>query len=206
MDSIDIVNEKNKKTGSVSLPAVVAEKVNKAVLYQAVKTFLAGKHHGTVDTKTRAEVNRTSKKVYKQKGTGGARHGSRKSSPFVGGGRVFGPHPRSFALDLPKKVKKLAVAEAIKWDLTSGRVTVVESIPLTKIKTKDAQKYFSGLGVNSALVVLDAKSDVLSKSIRNLKDFKVSSVDQINVFDLLKYSRIVFTKPAFEQVKERFFA
>ena len=115
MTSLDIIGEKKKKVGSVELgDALLADKVNKAVLYQAVKWFQSGKHHGTVRTKTRSEVLFTSKKVYRQKGTGNARHGSMKSSPFVGGGRVFGPKPRDYTLGLPKKVRRLALREALR--------------------------------------------------------------------------------------------
>ncbi|MDO8519002.1 MAG: 50S ribosomal protein L4 [Deltaproteobacteria bacterium] len=206
MSKLDIINSANKKVGEIDLSEALKEKVNKAVLYQAVKTYLSSKHHGTVDTKTRAEVLFTTKKVYRQKGTGNARHGSMKSSPFVGGGRVFGPHPRDYTLGMNKKVRRLAVREALKARLIDGSVMVVEKIPLTQIKTSTAVKFMDGLGLKGGLVVLEAADDVIEKSVRNIRDFKLVRADTVNVFDLLKYPKILFTAGAFSKVAEKYLA
>ena len=139
MSTIEINNVEWKKVGELAIDdSITTGKVNKAVLHAAVRRVLAGKHHGTVRTKTRSEVDRSTKKIFKQKGTGNARHGSRKSSPFVGGGRVFGPKPRDYSLDMNKKVRKLAFREALKLQIQLGSVTVLDQLPLTEIKTKMA--------------------------------------------------------------------
>src|SRR3989338_3602910 len=129
MDKLDIINSKNKKVGEISLVEGFAkDPINKAIVHLAVKRVLAGKHHGTVRTKTRADVLRTTKKVYRQKGTGGARHGSMKSSPFVGGGRVHGPKPRDYSLGANKKVRALALREALRSGLQDGKVVVLDAL------------------------------------------------------------------------------
>ncbi|MBX7148395.1 50S ribosomal protein L4 [bacterium] len=207
MSTIQVIDEKNKKVGEVSLAAsLTEEKVNKAVLYDAVKRYLASKHHGTVRTKTRAEVNLTNKKVYRQKGTGNARHGAMKSAPFVGGGRVFGPKPRDYTLGMNKKVRILAIREAFKSRVADGALIVVSSIPLTEIKTSKAKAYFEGIKVNAGLVILENADKNIVKSVQNLRDFKILNADNLNVFDLLKYPKVVLTQKAFEAVNSRYLA
>ncbi len=204
MNGIDIVDSKGK-VGEVSLNAeIVDSKVNKAVLHAAARRQLAGKHHGTVRTKTRAEVDRTGKKLHKQKGTGGARHGSRKSSPFVGGGRVFGPKPRDHSLGMTKKVKALAFREALKARLQDNSITVIKEIPLKTIKTKEAKAFLAKLDLGRVLIVIAGASEIHEKSLRNIRDVKVARAAQIALLDLLKFPKILFTAEAFEGVKERY--
>ncbi len=204
MATIDIISASGKK-GAVELSdSLFSEKLNRAVLYTLVRSNLAGRHHGTVDTKTRAEVDRTSKKIFRQKGTGNARHGSRKSSPFVGGGRVFGPHPRDFTIRLPRKVRQLGFREALRSKLIDKEIVIVNEIPLTEIKTKKAAEFFKSLKVRSGMVVLDKPHETISKSIRNLKGFRVAQTDQLQVADILKFQHIIFTKESFEQVRNRY--
>lgn len=204
MNQIDIVDAKGK-VGQIALdPEVIASKVNKAVLYEAVKRQLAGKHHGTVRTKTRAEVDRTGKKLYRQKGTGGARHGSRKSSPFVGGGRVFGPKPRDHALGMTKKVRALAYREALKAKLQSKAVTIVKDIPLKSIKTKDAKDFLGKMGLGRVLIVIAGASDIHEKSLRNIRDVKVARAGSVELLDILKFPKLLFTAEAFEGIKTRY--
>lgn len=205
MATLDIIDAKGKKEGSLELAdSLLTEKLNKAVLYAAVRANLAGRHHGTVDTKTRAEVDRTGKKIFKQKGTGNARHGSRKSSPFVGGGRVFGPHPRDFSINLPRKVRQLGLREALRSKLIDKEVVILNEIPLTEIKTRKAAEFFKSLNLAGGMVVLDQPNEAISKSIRNLKGFKVARPDQLQAVDLLKFQKLIFTKTSFEQVKNRY--
>lgn len=205
MASVDIIDQKNQKLKSVPFSdEVLTKKVNMALLYQAIKRAFAGKHHGTVRTKTRSEVLRTSKKVYRQKGTGNARHGSRKSSPYVGGGRVFGPKPRDYTLKLNKKMKQLAFKEALRTHLIEGSVTVLDGFSFTQPKTKEAAKLFGGLKIDSGLVVLEGKSDGVEKSIRNLKGFQVTTTDQLALLDIMSYPRLVFTEKAFQVVSEKY--
>lgn len=205
MASIEIINEQKKKTGKIELAdELLSEKLNKAVLYQAVRWYRMGLHHGTVGTKTRADVCRTGKKVYRQKGTGNARHGPMKSAPFVGGGRVFGPHPRNHSFRLPKKVRRLAMREALRAQLKESQFVVLDKLPFQEIKTKQAVTFFKGLGIDGGLLVLDKPAETVEKSVRNIKGFKVVRVDQLNVFDLLKYPKIIFTQESFSLVQKKY--
>lgn len=205
MALLEIIGDNNKKTGEISLSdALFSKKVNEAVLYQAVKTHLASKHHGTVDTKTRREVLFTTKKVYRQKGTGNARHGSMKSAPFVGGGRVFGPHPRDYTLGLPKKVRRLAVREALRSQLVDKGVMIIDQFPLQSIKTSEAVKFLNSLGLTGGLIILEGASEVVEKSVRNIRGYKLVRASEINVFDVLKYPKLIFTAKAFEKVRDHY--
>lgn len=202
MTTLDVINTKKAKVGAVSLSEdFLKKKANEPLVYEAVRHYLAGQHHGTVKTKKRSEVSFTGKKIYRQKGTGNARHGSKKTTPFVGGGRVFGPQPRSFAYPFPKKKRRLAMREALKSRLMEGAVVVLDALPLVEIKTKRAAEIFSGLDISGALVVLEAPSSVASKSIRNLKGFGVVVWNQLNIFDVLKYPKLIMTQGSFEKVK-----
>lgn len=207
MATLNIINKDNEKVGSVDVSdEVIQKKLNKAVLHAAVRMNLAGKHHGNADTKTRGEVNRTTKKVYKQKGTGNARHGSRKSSPFVGGGRVFGPHPREYTLGMNKKVRQLALKEAIRSKIQESAFTIVNEFPFKEIKTKVAAQFFNKLGIAGALVITDSPDESTLKSIANLKGFKVVLPNQLQVVDILKYKMAVVSQAAFEQISKRYLA
>lgn len=205
MASIEIINASQKKVGDITLDdAVLEEKVNKAVLFQAIKRHLAGKHHGTVRTQTRADVSRTGKKLYRQKGSGNARHGSKKAPPYVGAGRAHGPKPRSYTESFPKKMKKLAIKEAIRGKIKDGELMIVDSIPLTSIKTKDAYKFLQGLNITRALIVLTEKNVSIEKSIQNIPGCDVALVEHMNAYDLIKYPKILFVQDAFEKAKERY--
>lgn len=207
MATLDIIEAGKKKVGSVSLTdALLSEKVNKAVLYQAVRANLSADHHGTVDTKTRAEVLRTGKKLHKQKGTGGARHGSRKSSPFVGGGRVFGPHQRDFTIRLPRKVRQLAMKEVFKELLQQKKVLVVKDLPFKEAKTKVAAKFLGSLDIKGGLVVIERATPTIEKSVRNIKGFKVLKISELSVVELLRYQNVVLTENTFEAISKRYLA
>lgn len=207
MAALDIIDQNNKKVASVDLAeTLLSDKINKSVLYDAVKVNQAGKHHGTVKTKNRSEVSYTNKKIYRQKGTGNARHSSRKSAPFVGGGRVFGPKPRSYTLGMNKKVRVLAIKEAIRARLQQEKVKIVDDLGFSEIKTKHAAEMFKKLGVENALILTKDANEIVQKSVRNLKGFLVLSLNQINVYDILKYDNLIFSKDAFEEIKERYLA
>lgn len=205
MTTLEIINSKKEKTGKIELADSLLEtKPNKAVLYQALRRQLASTHHGTVNTKTRSQVLRTGKKAYRQKGTGFARHGSRKSPPFVGGGRIFGPHPRDHAVGMSKKVRGLAIREALRVQISEGKLTILENIPLREIKTRLAVGLFSSLGIEGGVIILDKPSEVIEKSLRNVCGFKVICIDQLNILDLLKYPKIIFTSQSFKIVQEKY--
>jgi large subunit ribosomal protein L4 len=174
--------------------------IQRYVLWQ-----LAKRRAGTHDVKNRAEIMRTGKKMYKQKGTGGARHGSARANLFRGGGRSFGPTPRSHATDLPKKVRALALRHALSAKARDGGIIVVDAVAAKDPKTKALREQLERLGIHSALFVDGAEIDNNFKlAVRNIPDIDVLPVQGVNVYDILRRSKLVLTKAAVEALEARF--
>jgi len=174
--------------------------IQRYVLWQ-----LAKRRAGTHDVKNRAEIMRTGKKMYKQKGTGGARHGSARANLFRGGGRSFGPHPRSHATDLPKKVRALALRHALSAKARDGGIIIVDAVAAKDPKTKGLREQLEKLGIHSALFVDGSEIDNNFKlAARNIPDIDVLPVQGVNVYDILRRSKLVLTKAAVEALEARF--
>jgi large subunit ribosomal protein L4 len=174
--------------------------IQRYVLWQ-----LAKRRAGTHDVKNRAEIMRTGKKMYKQKGTGGARHGSARANLFRGGGRSFGPTPRNHATDLPKKVRALALRHALSAKARDGGIIVVDAVAAKDPKTKALREQLEKLGIHSALFVDGAEIDNNFKlAVRNIPDIDVLPVQGVNVYDILRRSKLVLTKAAVEALEARF--
>jgi large subunit ribosomal protein L4 len=174
--------------------------IQRYVLWQ-----LAKRRAGTHDLKNRAEIMRTGKKMYKQKGTGGARHGSARANLFRGGGRSFGPTPRSHATDLPKKVRALALRHALSAKARDGGIIVVDAVSAKDPKTKALREQLEKLGINNALFVDGAEIDSNFRlAARNIPDIDVLQVQGVNVYDILRRSKLVLTKAAVEALEARF--
>lgn len=201
---LDVVDQKSKKVGQVDLGKTADEKINKAVLYYALKALRNNLRHGTVKTKTRSEVNRTNKKVYRQKGTGNARHGARSVNIYVGGGNVFGPTPRSYFEHLNKKTKQLGYREVLKHLAQADALKVVDKFAFDNPSTKAAAKFLADAGFKKALIVLPLGNDNASRSFRNLKDVQVVSENNLNLFDMLRYENVVLTSDFLNQLKGRY--
>jgi large subunit ribosomal protein L4 len=201
---IDIVNIEGKKVGSADLDdAVFGAKVKDYLLWELVKAQQAAKRAGTHSTKTRANVRGGGKKPYKQKGTGNARQGSSRAPNHVGGGKVFGPHPRSYEYTVPKKVKRAALASALSLRAKEKKVMVVDKFTFDAPKTKQMAGILKTLGLGKALIV-DAKGNAnLFKSVRNLPKAKVLAPEGLNVFDILNHSDLVIVAGAIKDVEKR---
>jgi large subunit ribosomal protein L4 len=201
---IDVVDTEGRKVGQMDLAdEVFAVEVKEPLLWEAVKAQLAGRRAGTHSTKTRRWVNGGGKKPYRQKGTGNARQGSSRAPNFVGGGKVFGPHPRSYAYTLPRKVKKAALASALSLRVQEKRLVVVDKLALEAPKSKRMAQVLKTLGFDSALVV-DAKGNQnLAKSIRNLAAHACLSPEGLNVYDILNHGGLVIAKDAVKAVEAR---
>ncbi len=198
-----VINIENKEVGSVDLSdEIFATKVNKALLYENVKMQLANRRKGTSSCKSRGEVNATTAKMYRQKGTGRARHGSMKAGIFVGGGKAFGPKPRDYSYEIPKKARKAGLRSALSVKSGEGRLIVLDEFPIKEIKTKPVVAFLKTLGIESCLLVVDAKNEKLEKSVRNIKHFKLIRAEGINVYDLLRYDHAIIMKQALEKVQE----
>jgi large subunit ribosomal protein L4 len=190
--------------GTVELSEeLFAAPINAAVLHQVVTAQLAGRRLGTSDTKTRGEVAGGGKKPYRQKGTGRARQGSRRAPHFTGGGVVFGPHPRSYAQRLPRKMKRLALRGALTAKLGGDAIRVLDAFGLEAIRTKDLLGVLDNLKVaGRVLIVSPARDERLDLSARNLARVVVLLADSLNVVDLLNADTIVIEQPALARLVE----
>ncbi len=195
-----------KDAGSVAVSETVfgleprADIIARMVRYQQMKRMA-----GTHKTKTRAEITGTTKKYLRQKGSGGARHGNKKVPQFRGGGRAFGPVVRSHAIELPKKVRALALKHALSSKLKSENLIVLDDVKADAPKTSAVQKQIKGLGIESALIISGTEVDEnFAKAARNIIGIDVLPIQGINVFDVLRRDTLVLTKAAVDLLEERF--
>ena len=203
---IDLKTLEGASAGSVELSDDIfgleprADIIHRMVLWQ-----LAKRQAGTHKTKTRAEIARTGKKIYRQKGTGGARHGSARAPIFRGGGRAMGPVVRSHAHDLPKKVRALALKHALSAKVKAGGLIVVDDVKLAEPKTKVLAERFGRLGVANALIIGGAQvEENFARAARNIPNVDVLPVQGINVYDILRRDTLVLSKAAVEALEARF--
>ncbi|WP_436642055.1 50S ribosomal protein L4 [Microbaculum sp. FT89] len=203
---IDVIALDGKKSGSVDLSDEIFGLEPRADLLQRmVRWQLAARQAGTHKSKRRSEVSGTTAKMFKQKGTGRARHGARTAPQFRGGGKAFGPLVRSHAHDLPKKVRMLALKHALSTKAKSDALIVVDSAAADTAKTKALAEKFAKLGLTSVLVI-DGKEieNNFRLASRNLVSVDVLPVQGINVYDILRRDKLVLTKAAVEALEERF--
>ena len=195
-----------KDVGSVTLNAdIFGLAPRKDLIQRVVNWQLAKRQAGTHKTKGRAEIWRTGKKMYAQKGTGGARHGSARVPQFRGGGRAFGPVVRSHAFSLPKKVRALGLKHALSAKAKDGGLIVIDNIELKDAKTKSLISHFSGLGLTSALIIDGAQvHEGFAAAARNIPHIDVLPVQGINVYDILRRQKLVLTKAALDALEARF--
>jgi large subunit ribosomal protein L4 len=198
-----------KAAGKVSVSAeIFGEKVNKKLISQAVRVYLANQRQGTVATKTRGEVDGSSRKIYRQKGTGRARHGSLRAPIFVKGGVVFGPRPRDFSLDLPKKMKRKALFSALSGKLVDGEVKVVSGFEEIKPKTKNFVTALQKLGLDgkkrSVLLVTAGKTENLKRSAGNVEGICLLPANLLNTYEVIKHKHVVLMKEALAAMEKTF--
>jgi large subunit ribosomal protein L4 len=191
--------------GTIELsPSVFGQAVRADVLHQVVRWQLAKRHQGTHKTKTRGEVNKTTRKMYKQKGTGRARHGAASVPQFRGGGKAFGPTPRDHAIDLPKKVRRLGLKMALSSKLADGKLVVLDRASLPEPKTKQLATRLDRLGWSSVLLIDGPEVDQnFSRAAQNLAGLQVMAPVGANVYDILRRDLLVLTKDAVRQLEER---
>ena len=200
---IEVKNTQGKGVGSVDLDdAVFGADVNEHLLWEAVKWQLAKRRAGTASTKRLGEVRGSSKKVWKQKGTGQARQGSRQAPHWVGGGSVFGPKPRDYSYDLPRKVKKAALRSAL--SLRAGEQKLVELDRFsTEGQNKSVATALAALGAGAKALIVDAKTnEQLVRGARNLARSQWLAPEGLNVYDILRHDVLVLTQAAAQQVTE----
>ena len=203
---LQITTLEGKQAGSVTLSdAIFGLDPRSDILQRCVQWQLNKRQAGTHKAKGRAEIWRTGKKMYAQKGTGGARHGSARVPQFRGGGRAFGPVVRSHATELPKKIRALALKHALSAKAKDGGLVVLDSVTMKDAKTKALAAQFSGLGWANALIVDGAQVDHgFANAARNLPNIDVLPVQGINVYDILRRQKLVLTKAALDALEARF--
>jgi large subunit ribosomal protein L4 len=206
MKELKVYSQKGQKVDSVKLNQKIFDgKVNKTLLHDAVKMYLANKRLGTASTKSRSDVAGGSKKPWRQKGTGRARAGTIRSPLFKGGGVVFGPKNRDYSYAMPKKAKKVALISAINAKINNDDLVVVEDISLESIKTKDFAQIFKKLKMDEkkVLVVIEKLQKNTVMSARNIKNIYVRAVDSFNAYDVLLAEKLVITKEALDKINKR---
>lgn len=204
MPKVNVLNTQAQTVGEIELADdVFAAEVKPHLHWEVVKNQLANRRAGTHSTKTRTTVHGSTKKTYRQKGTGNARHGSRKSPVFVHGGIAHGPHPRDYSYNVPKKVRRAALRSAISLRLAQGELVVVDQFALTTPKTKDVVGALARLNANKALVVTATEHGALHLSIRNVQTAKYIRAEGVNVYDVLKYDKLVLTVDAAKALEQR---
>ncbi|MFA5536595.1 MAG: 50S ribosomal protein L4 [Bacillota bacterium] len=204
MPKVDVYNMQGEIVGEVELnERVFGAPVNKAVLHDAVVMQLASRRQGTASSKTRAEVRGGGRKPWRQKGTGRARVGSTRSPLWRTGGITFGPKPRKFGYNLPKKVRQLALRSALSSKVEEGKLIVVEELSLPEIKTKEMVKVLGALNSDGkALVVTASFNENVIKSARNIPGVMPLEANGLNVYDLLQHDKLIITREAALQVGE----
>ena len=203
---LKVTTLEGKSAGSVQLSdAIFGLEPRTDLIQRVVNWQLAKRQAGTHKAKGRAEVWRTGKKMYKQKGTGGARHGSARVPQFRGGGRAFGPVVRSHAIDLPKKVRALALKHALSAKAKDGGLIVIDNAQIQEAKTKALVGHFSGLGLTNALIIDGAELNTgFANAARNIPNIDVLPIQGINVCDILRRHKLVLTKAAVDALEARF--
>jgi large subunit ribosomal protein L4 len=204
---LDVIKLDGGKSGSIELSDDIfgIADIRGDILQRMVTWQLAKRRAGTHKVQVRNEVSRTSKKMYKQKGTGGARHGSRRAAQFVGGARAHGPVVRSHAFDLPKKVRALALRHALSSKAKDGSLIVVDTVSLKDSKTAALRTQLGAIGITHALVIAGAEVDKnFGLAARNIPNVDVLPNAGLNVYDVLRRRTLVLTKDAVEAIQARF--
>ena len=204
MPKIAMLNQEGAKVGEIELSdAVFASEVNESAIHLVVRSQLAAKRQGTQSAKTRGEVRGGGRKIYRQKGTGNARHHGNRAPQFRHGGVVFAPKPRDYVINVPKKVRRLAFKSAMTSRLNDGDIIVVDELKLAEGKTKLMANILKALKAEKkALVVLPGRDENVVRATANLEQAKTTYVNTLNVYDILNAGKVVLTKAALQCVEE----
>ena len=204
MPKVDVYDINGKKVSDVELNEnVFGIEPNETIVHEVLVNYLANQRQGTQSTKTRSEVSGGGRKPWRQKGTGRARQGSIRAPQWIKGGIALGPKPRSYKYTVNKKERQLAVKSVLSSKVLENELVVVDSLPLNDIKTKEMVKALSNLKVEGkALIMLPEKNEKVQKSARNIEGVKTTLVETINVYDLLKYNKLVVTEDTVKKLEE----
>jgi large subunit ribosomal protein L4 len=201
---LEIFNVKGEKTGKIKVSDYVfGEALNEAVVHQTLVMQLANRRQGTADTQTRHDVSRSTKKLYAQKHTGRARRGGATSPLLKGGSVVFGPHPRSYRQEMPKKMRRLAIRCVLSGKVRDGEVKILDKLAIAEPKTKLMAEILDSLGVAStAIIGVAIGNDYITMASSNVPGIKTTMVSMLNVADLLSYKTLVLDVDAVKRIEQ----
>ncbi len=204
MPNIDVVDMQGKKVGSMELSEeIFAAQVNVPAMHLVVRSILANQRQGTQSALTRGMVRGGGRKIYRQKGTGNARHHGNRAPQFRHGGVVFAPQPRDYVVKVPKKVRRIAMKSALTEKFNEGNLIVVDNITLADAKTKLMAEVLKNLGAEKkALLVLPGRDETVIRASKNIPTVKDAYVNTINVYDLLNAEKLIVLKAAMESIQE----
>ncbi len=203
MPNVALLNIKGENIGDITLSETVfGQPVNTAVLHEVVVAHLANCRQGTQSAKTRSEVSGGGKKPWRQKGTGRARQGSTRSPQWRHGGVVFAPKPRDYTIRVNKKVKRLAMKSALSSKVEGNELLVFDALNIEAPKTKEMVKVLKAVDVEKALIVLADKDDAVERASANIPGVKTTLVGTLNVYEILKYEKLILTKASVEKIEE----
>ena len=203
MPTVGLFNKEGNKIEDIQLnDKVFAVEVNADAMHQVVVALLANKRQGTQSAKTRAEVRGGGIKPWRQKGTGRARQGSIRAPQWIKGGVVFAPKPRDYRMSIPKSMRRVAMLSALTSKVQNDEMVVLDSLTLEAPKTKEIVKVLNAFNAKKTLIVTAEANETVYKSARNIEGVAVLPVNNINVYDLLKYSKVIMTKDAVSKIEE----
>jgi len=204
MIDLTVHNINGENVGEVSLKdSIFNTKINKYLIHQVIKYYLANRRRGTASTKNRSEVRGGGAKPWKQKGTGRARAGTNRSPIWVGGGTVFGPAPRDYSFSLPKKMKVAALKSALSDKLENKEIIIIDELLLKENKTSEMVKILKNLqAFKKPLIITEKEDNIVVLSVRNIKGAKVLPVSKLNTYDLINQEKIIITKKALQKIEE----
>ena len=203
MPTVGLFNKEGNKIEDIQLnDNMFAVEVNADAMHQVVVALLANKRQGTQSAKTRAEVRGGGIKPWRQKGTGRARQGSIRAPQWIKGGVVFAPKPRDYRMSIPKSMRRVAMLSALTSKVQNDEMVVLDSLTLEAPKTKEIVKMLNAFNAKKTLIVTAEANETVYKSARNIEGVAVLPVNNINVYDLLKYSKVIMTKDAVSKIEE----
>lgn len=203
MPTVGLFNKEGNKIEDIQLnETIFAAEVNADAMHQVVVALLANKRQGTQSAKTRAEVRGGGIKPWRQKGTGRARQGSIRAPQWIKGGVVFAPKPRDYRMSIPKSMRRVAMLSALTSKVQNDEMVVLDSLTLEAPKTKEVVKMLNAFNAKKTLIITAEANETVYKSARNIEGVAVLPVNNINVYDLLKYQKVIMTKDAVSKIEE----
>lgn len=203
MPTVGLFNKEGNKIEDIQLnDNIFAVEVNADAMHQVVVALLANKRQGTQSTKTRSEVRGGGIKPWRQKGTGRARQGSIRAPQWIKGGVVFAPKPRDYRMSIPKSMRRVAMLSALTSKVQNDEMVVLDSLTLEAPKTKEVVKMLNAFNAKKTLIITAEANETVYKSARNIEGVAVLPVNNINVYDLLKYPKVIMTKDAVSKIEE----